>query len=368
VSAGAEGAAEAVGLRGRGGRGARGPRGVVVLVCVVLPAALVATAVAVPAALWSRLPARIADHWTAAGTANGEAPRLVPFLLLGAIVLAGAVMVGAGLAAALSGRSGRSGRPQGPGRAGRPMAGGGTGVLIQPGLFLMSVGTSAVIVVTVANLGGADRSASIGPGGLLATVGCPLALAGFASYLLRRYGGLGAAVPAFDRNTRPTIGLRAGERAVWTGRARAAWAGPGGALLLAAGVVTAIMTRQWGIAVPLSVAGVALLAFTSVRVRVAARGVSVGYGPLGLRLTRIPLRRIVAAEAVDRTSSNSFGYRGSLLVFGAAAVIVRRGPALKLTLRDGKTFLVTVDDAATGAALLNDLLKAETAAGGGSGD
>jgi hypothetical protein len=97
------------------------------------------------------------------------------------------------------------------------------------------------------------------------------------------------------------------------------------------------------------------LGFTAVRVTVAARGVTVGYGPLGLRLTRIPLRRIASATAVQRTEF-SFGYRGSLLVFGAAAVAVRRGPALRLTLRDGKTFLVTVDDAATGAALLNDLI------------
>jgi len=89
--------------------------------------------------------------------------------------------------------------------------------------------------------------------------------------------------------------------------------------------------------------------------------VSVGYGPLGLRLTRFPLRRIVAAEAVDRASPNGFGYRGSLLVLGAAAVIVRRGPALRLTLRDGKTFVATVDDADTGAALLNDLIHAEPA-------
>jgi hypothetical protein len=45
-------------------------------------------------------------------------------------------------------------------------------------------------------------------------------------------------------------------------------------------------------------------------------------------------------------------------MFGAAAVVVRRGPALRLSLRDGKTFLVTVDDAETGAALLNDLIAA----------
>lgn len=62
-------------------------------------------------------------------------------------------------------------------------------------------------------------------------------------------------------------------------------------------------------------------------------------------------------EAVERTSF-AFGYRGSLALFGAAAVILRPGPALRLTLRDGKTFLVTVDYAATGAALLNDLTAA----------
>jgi hypothetical protein len=39
----------------------------------------------------------------------------------------------------------------------------------------------------------------------------------------------------------------------------------------------------------------------------------------------------------------------------------QRGPALSLTLRDHKTFIVTVDDAATAAALLNDLIAANPA-------
>jgi hypothetical protein len=38
--------------------------------------------------------------------------------------------------------------------------------------------------------------------------------------------------------------------------------------------------------------------------------------------------------------------------------VLRRGTALRLTLRGGKMFLVTVDDPATGAALLNDLIAA----------
>ena len=97
--------------------------------------------------------------------------------------------------------------------------------------------------------------------------------------------------------------------------------------------------------------------------RVAARGVTVGYGVLGLRLTRIPLRRIAIAEAVEREKLG-LPFAGSLLMFGDVSVVLRSGPALRLTLRDGKTFLVTVDDAATGAALLNDLITGVAASQG----
>ncbi len=144
---------------------------------------------------------------------------------------------------------------------------------------------------------------------------------------------------------------------MWTGRARAAWAGPAGLALVAAGVAVGLTTPAWAAAVITGLSGLAVLGFTSVRVTVSARGVSVGYGLLGLRLTRIPLGSVTAAEAVRRTGF-SYGYRGSLTVLGAAAVVLRPGPALRLTLRGGRTFLVTVDDPATGAALLNDLIAA----------
>jgi hypothetical protein len=120
---------------------------------------------------------------------------------------------------------------------------------------------------------------------------------------------------------RPSLGLLAGERAVWSGRARARWAWPlAVVLLLAGGALIAAVAARWGLAVPLLAAGFLTLGFTSVRVTVAARGVTVAYGPLGLRLTRIPLARIASATAEERTPL-SFGYRGSLLVFGAAALL-----------------------------------------------
>jgi hypothetical protein len=333
-----------------GARGAAGAQGgprrgwVVAIVGLVLPAALLAALIAVPAALWSRLPARVADHWTLSGTANGTAPRLAPFALSGVLALLGIGLAALGWAWARGGayRRGRSAS---------------AAALIAIGLFVMAIATGLAVMVVAANLGGGQRSASVGAAGLVGLVGLvagPVLLAAAAGYLLRRYGGLGAT----DRGApRSSLGLRPGERAVWTGRARANWALPTALVLMAAGALIGALTPQWPLTLVLSVPGVLLLGFTSVRVTVAARGVTIGYGALGLRLTRIPLRKIASAEAVRR-AAYSFGYRGSLLVFGTAAVVLRPGEALLLTLRDGKTFLVTVDDAATGAALLNDLIGA----------
>jgi hypothetical protein len=350
-----------------------GQRRVVAAICGVVPVALLAVLAGAPAAAWSRLPARVADHWSLAGTANGSAPRLVPFLLLGGTALIGVAICWSGVVVQrnTAGRGNTAGRPV-PGAMSRPEPGSGAGwparrfspppglMLVTVGLFMIAISAASATLVTVANVGVADwRDASVGAGGLVGLAGGPVALTAGASYLLRRRGGLGA---TDDGSVRPSLGLRETERAVWTGQARAAWPAPTGIALLAVAVFLGL-AGQWGATAALSVAGVAMFGLTSVRVTVAARGVTVAYGPLGLRLTRIPLRRILRAEAIDRTALG-LGYRGSLTVFGSAAVALRRGPALSLTLRGRKAFIVTVDDAATGAALLNDLIAANPAPAG----
>ena len=285
---------------------------VVALVCVVLPAAMLVTIVAVPAA-WSRVP-----------DSAGETGMIIAAL--------GAGLVWRGWDMARS-------RPA-PGKAVRS---------ISAGLLVMAFSAAAVIREAVANHGGA--------GGLVGVFLGPVLLTAFAGHVLRRYGGLGV---ADDGSPRSSLGLRAGERAVWTGLARSRW--PFSTWMLVALVAgNAIPDGLHGdLSALLPLGGlivVFLLGFTSVRVTVAARGVTVGYGVLGLRLTRIPLRRIASAEAVEQEKFNFiFPVTGSLFVLGWASVVLRRGPALRLTLRDGKRFLVTVDDAATGAALLNDLI------------
>jgi hypothetical protein len=348
-----DGATGISGLPGMSGAAGAPHRGAAAALVCGIEAALLATMVAVPAALWSRLPPRLADHWSLGGTANGSTPRLVTFLALGVIAVPGAALFVAGWLAAR--RGGPGGRLR-PGRVPRVPAAGVVAVgLMAVGLFLTAMATGSVLLVSVVNLGrGGLRSDSVGPGAMPLLVGGSVLVTAFAGLVLRRFGGFGAADGGAPL---VRLGLRPGERAVWSGRARAAWALPAGALLLAAGALTGLLAGQWGPAVVLLVAGAMMCGFTSVRVTVAARGVSVGYGMLGLRLTRIPLSRIASAAAVELRSF-SFGYRGSLLLFGSAAVILRRGSALRLTLRDGKTFIVTVDDAATGAALLNDLIGA----------
>ena len=329
-------------------------RGVAAALVCGIEAALLATMVAVPVVLWSRLPPRLADHWTLSGTANGSMPRLVTLLSLGVIAVPGAALFVAGWLAGR--RGGRGGGPL-PGRvAGRATAGLAAIGLTTIGVFLTAMATGTVLLVSVVNLGGRGlRSDSVGPGAMPLLVGGSALVTAFAGLVLRRYGGFGA---PDGGATLASLGLRAGERAVWSGRARAVWALPAGVVLVAAGALTWVLAgRWWGPGLVLLIAGTMMLGFTSVRVTVAARGVSVAYGVLGLRLTRIRLSRIASAAAVELRSF-SFGYRGSLALFGTAAVILRRGPAMRLTLRDGKTFIVTVDDAATGAALLNDLIRA----------
>jgi hypothetical protein len=69
------------------------------------------------------------------------------------------------------------------------------------------------------------------------------------------------------------------------------------------------------------------------------------------------LEQIVGASVIDLKPREwgGWGYRGSRRAFGRAAVVLRAGPAIRLDLTDRRTFAVTVDDAATGAGLVNDL-------------
>jgi hypothetical protein len=162
--------------------------------------------------------------------------------------------------------------------------------------------------------------------------------------------------------TSPPAGFRfAGN--TWTGRAHLTWWLP--LALIAIGVVLVLAARGAAGAVPAALLLVVYLAFGWIRVSVDARGLRIRYGLLPRPVTSVPLDHIRRAERIDLAPLQwgGWGYRGSRKAFGRAAVVLRSGDAIKLQLTDGSEFAVTVDDAATGAALLSDLLGQEQISG-----
>src|SRR6201987_5696337 len=155
-------------------------------------------------------------------------------------------------------------------------------------------------------------------------------------------------------------------RAAWTGRAHLAWWLP--LALIAIGVILVVSARSLVGALPAALLLLVYLAFGWIKVTVDVRGLQIRYGVLPRPVTSVPLDDIRRAERIDLAPLQwgGWGYRGSRKAFGRAAVVLRRGDAIKLQLTDGSEFAVTVDDAATGAALLADLLACSPAGSSGS--
>ena len=106
-----------------------------------------------------------------------------------------------------------------------------------------------------------------------------------------------------------------------------------------------------------------VLAATTVafHVRVDDSGLSVD-SVLGLPRFRLRLADIASAAAVDVNPMGEFGGWGlRLSVDRRFGVVLRQGEAIEVTRGNGRRFVVTVDDAATGAALLQALIAQDAA-------
>ena len=153
----------------------------------------------------------------------------------------------------------------------------------------------------------------------------------------------------------PVMELGDDEHAVWSGTLRSPvliWVGIASLLVM---IRLAFATNGWlmtGIGV---VAGGAILAISSIRVTADATGLRVAYGRLPWPSTHIPADQIASATAieVDPKQWGGWGYRGSLRIMKQAAVVLRRGPGVRLDLTNGKVFVVTIDNPETPVALLN---------------
>ncbi|QDY75469.1 hypothetical protein [Streptomyces qinzhouensis] len=161
------------------------------------------------------------------------------------------------------------------------------------------------------------------------------------------------------------------EPAVWTGRAtnRVQWLlAVAGAACLALGIELAVM-GDWTsgvIALSMSVVGCVAagllmlygtLPFVHVAVRVDSQAVEIRCGHIGLPRRRILLAHVVRAEVDPRVTPRQWGGWGyRWRPEKGTAIVVRRGEGIVVTLGDGRTFTVTVDDAEAAVRAIRDRL------------
>ncbi|MEV4501971.1 hypothetical protein [Streptomyces klenkii] len=309
---------------------------------VVAAAHLLACAAFLTAFLVRRdaLPDPVATHFSGSGGADG-------FTTLGAFPyeMLGMFLVMALLCTGLVYATG----PLRATRAHRLLVGLGCGVA---GLL----GAVAVAVV-VSNAGAetADR-ARLGPGTLGVAVAVAAVAAGLGVPAVGRRPAEPPAKPGAAAEPAPRFVLREGESVLWTRRAGSRPVLVGGASLLAAGAVL-IPLAGWAAGLGMAVAGAVLCACFAVRVTVDRHGLTVNALGLPRPRVRIPLDRIAEAGHRDVEPLRDLGGWGYRAVPGRSGFALRSGPAVVVRLTTGSEFVVTVDDAATAAALLDALAE-----------
>jgi hypothetical protein len=96
-------------------------------------------------------------------------------------------------------------------------------------------------------------------------------------------------------------------------------------------------------------------------IRVDVRGVRMR-SAFGIPTFTVPLAAIESAEVIEVHALAEYGGFGVRLGSGRFGVILRSGQALQVLRRNGRSVVVTVDDATSAAALINGLVKREAIA------
>lgn len=275
------------------------------------------------------LPPTIASHWSGftSATADGFSQTNSAFWV--ALTLTAIGAIGSIVAAGMAGR--------------RPGA-----LMWLPIVTSLSATAAATWIVSVitTKAAGDPHAAVLGWWILL-----PLLAAGWG---LAIFAVLPREAPSEPAEPVPTLArpLQPGERAVWFGHVRSAWAAwLAGALLLGA-VATALLTEVWP-ALILVLSALLVGGMATVTVRAGQEGVSLS--SWGLRWKRIPLEKITSAR-VETLRPMDWGGWGYRMTGRGSALISRGGEALVLSLDSRRAFAVTVDDPAGAASLVNSLL------------
>ncbi|MCA5893318.1 DUF1648 domain-containing protein [Isoptericola sp. NEAU-Y5] len=299
-------------------------------------AAGAALALAAAAVAWSwsgELPAEAASHWSGSGVPDGFSTPSSLVLLCTALAL-GLVA----LFCAIGTLAGSAASTRRIAAAGSVWSGGFAGGLL---------------LVTLAPQRGLDDASQVGlsAGAMALVLVAPLVPAVVAAMLVPGDPVLAAAAPV--PSDAPRVAVRDGERVVWLRRATG---GPGlavGAVSILVTVALAVVTQTWGmLVVPVLLAGlfVAMFAFS---VRVDGSGLTVR-SVAGWPGTHVPAAEVLAASVVHVSPFREFGGWGWRVGSGGrVGVVLRQGEGLLVERSGGRSLVVTVDDAATAAALLN---------------
>ncbi|MFS0695354.1 DUF1648 domain-containing protein [Streptomyces nitrosporeus] len=299
---------------------------------------VVLTDLALVGAVGDRLPDRVASHFSFSGKADGHTGRTVFLLVTVALpVLLGAVW--SFLAARDTFRGGRA--YDGFLVSGYAVAG-FTGYL-----------TAATLLANVDTADGGP-AAALSPWQMAAAAGTAVAAAALgllANRLLPAPPDGPEGHEGAGRGAR--IALAEGEVAGWV-RGTTSWWPALSAVALAAGGVAVTVEAGPAAGLPLVVVGAFLVTFSRPNVTVDRRGLTVS-GLLPWPRVRIPLERVEGATSREVKALGEYGGWGYRIRPGGSGVILRSGEAIVARLKGGREFTVTIDDSATGAALLNTL-------------
>ncbi|MGK5545384.1 hypothetical protein ACSNOH_11720 [Streptomyces sp. URMC 127] len=294
-----------------------------------------------------RLPDPVATHFSGSGGADGFTTLgAFPYEALG--MLLGAALLCTGLVYATRGQR----------------------VFVGLGCAVAGLLGALTVAVLLSNAGAETADGvRLGPQAL----GLAVAAAAVAAVLGVPAGGRGPAAPqpeaAAGPEAAPRFELREGESVLWTRSAGSRPLLAGGGYLMAAGAVL-VPLAGWASGLGLLAGGAVLCACFAVRVTVDRHGLTVNVLGLPRPRVRIPLDRIAEAGHRDVEPLRDLGGWGYRAVPGRSGFALRSGPAVVVRLTTGSEFVVTVDDAATAAALLAALAErargaARTTAEGG---
>lgn len=279
--------------------------------------------------LWDRLPDPMASHWGPGSQPDGSMPRWAGLLTTAGLIF----LVGGGLSSILARHT-----------EGRRLPSPESLALTS---FVAGLGVGLSWVSVYLNLDAAfwERAAPMSLWMVIAVVIASLGC-GFVGY---RLGRQIFPIPVAPLPKAPVTELEPWENAAWVGSANA----PGQLLAIVPGIVALTVLPS-----PFRWLGILLIVLGSLLSRVVTRvggsGLTVLMGGF-LRVKRIPVERMANAVAdyIEPAKWGGWGYR---LIPDASAVVVRAGDGIIVNLDNGRRFAVTVDDAATGAGLLNGLI------------